>query len=117
LLSEDGDYGNATATRLLASPAAGFELGAGCGDDPVARTVWVDDAGAGFSTTGTWTRSTNVAGYFGSGYRVLGHGRTGVATWTLDLPAAGRYEVWAAFPAATDRNPEARFLVQTLTGA
>lgn len=118
LIAEDGDYGGQTSSRLLASPAAGFELGASCGDDPVARTVWVDDADAErFATTGTWTRSTNVAGYFASGYRVLGRGRTGTATWTLALPAAGRYEVWAAFPAATDRNPAATFRVAAMDGA
>lgn len=117
-IAEDGDYGGQTASRLLRAPAAGFELGAGCGDDPVARTVFVDDADAErFTTSGTWTRSTNVAGYHASGYQVLGRGRTGSATWSLGLSAAGRYEVWAAFPAASDRNPAARFLVEGLEGA
>ncbi|MBI2896984.1 MAG: D-alanyl-D-alanine carboxypeptidase family protein [Deltaproteobacteria bacterium] len=117
LIAEDGAYGNQTASRLLRSPAAGFELGAGCGDDPVAQTVWVDNAGAAFTTTGTWGWSTNVSGYFGDGYRVLRTGRTGSATWSLGLQAAGRYEVWAAYPSASDRNPRARFLVETLAGS
>lgn len=118
LIAEDGDWGGQTASRLAASPAAGFALGAGCGDDPLARTVWVDDADpAVFTTTGTWTASTNVSGYFQSGYRVLRTGRTGSATWTPALEAAGRYEVWAVFPAAGDRNPSARFRVYALDGA
>lgn len=117
IISEDGDFGGQTSARLLASPAAGFELGASCGDDPVARTITIDDRDARFATSGTWTSSTNVAGYFASGYRVLGRGRTGSATWTLALPAAGRYEVWALYPAAGDRNPETIFQVSALDGA
>ena len=118
LIAEDGAYGGQTSARLQRAPAAGFEIGAGCGDDPQARTVWVDDAdAAAFATTGTWTSSTNVAGYFGDGYRVLGRGRTGSATWTPSLEAAGLYEVSVAFPAATDRSPEARFLVVAQDGA
>jgi uncharacterized lipoprotein YddW (UPF0748 family) len=74
-----------------------------------AQDVVVDnDAGPpGFTTVGTWTQSVS-SGWNGGTYVFVGGGNPSLtATWHPTLPAAGNYEVLAAFLASANRTPRA----------
>ena len=67
-------------------------------DNPTAKSV------GGSGVEGNWTRSTNVAGYYGDDYQV--HAATtdpAWARWTPRLPSTGYYEIYLRWTAATDR--------------
>ena len=61
----------------------------------------IDNTDAGFSTTGTWSTSVSVSGYYGSDYlyAATGDGST-VATWNYTVGSAGTYEISARWVAA-----------------
>jgi hypothetical protein len=69
----------------------------------VPLTVYiVDDAAATF--VGTWGTSTQVPGFYGSGYRTASTVPAGAsATFTPSLPTTGSYEVFMRHPADTNR--------------
>ena len=61
---------------------------------------------SGFSTTGTWSASTSIAGYYGSNY--LHDGNTGntaskSATFSPSLSLAGNYDVQVRWTSGTNR--------------
>ncbi len=80
--------------------------------------VVVDDGGAGFSQTGTWTTSSNVSGYAGTGYRwaPTRGSATATATFRPSIPESGRYPVYVRFTRGSDRATDARFVVQHTGG-
>lgn len=66
----------------------------------------VDNTDAGFSTTGTWTASTSLAGYYGSNYLHDGStaaDATKTATWTSPITTTGTYAVYMRWTSYTDR--------------
>ena len=76
-----------------------------------------DDGLPGYSTTGTWEPST-TPGYAGgiyqwtSTYSTL----TATATWTPDLPEAGRYPVWVWYRHGDNRAYDTRYEIQHAGG-
>lgn len=72
-----------------------------------------DDGDGSFTSTGTWTPSTNVAGYWGTGYRWTNASATESATarWSFALAAEGRYPVYVRFTEGTDRVTDALYRV------
>lgn len=80
----------ALRARLLAD---GQVLDPGSLDPGALPGLVIDDSEA--SLVGAWTVSNTVASYVGSGYRHDGNADKGAksATFTVDLPAAGKYEV------------------------
>ncbi len=75
--------------------------------------VIVDNAGSGYSETGSWTASSNVNGYYATGYRWASASvnTTATAEFRPTLPKSARYPVYVWFPTASDRVPDARFEV------
>jgi len=67
---------------------------------------------------GDWPTSTNVFGYYYSGYRpnAPGNGSERL-TWRVDIPVAGSYEVFAWWTAAEDRATNAPFSVAHADGS
>ena len=67
--------------------------------------IIVDDAdSARFTTVGAWAFSTSSPGYYNSGYRTASAGTaTAVATWTMDIPTSGKYEVLCYYTAYSNR--------------
>ena len=67
----------------------------------------VDDPAA--AASGTWTPSTNVNAFFGSGYRWArsSANESATLTFTPDLPRAGRYPVYVWFTQGSDRARDA----------
>ncbi|HBP17344.1 MAG TPA: hypothetical protein DEA08_06085 [Planctomycetes bacterium] len=71
----------------------------------------VDDPAA--AASGTWTPSTNVNAFFGSGYRWArsSANESATLTFTPDLPRAGRYPVYVWFTQGSDRARDALYRV------
>ncbi len=67
--------------------------------------------------TGTWTASTNVAGYYGSGYWYANTASTSQpATFKFYLASAGTHTVQAWWTAASDRATAAPFIAFNANG-
>jgi hypothetical protein len=90
-------------------------LGLDAGNPP---KVKIENGGAGFSTTGTWSTSTGSTEASGGNYAVA-NGGTGsaTATYALNVPEAGRYEVCVWYPQGTNRATDAPFTVNSTAGA
>lgn len=75
------------------------------------------DPGA-VEVVGNWPTSTNVYGYYYSGYRLNASGEGSERfTWRVDIPVPGRYEVFAWWTAAADRATNAPYTIAHAQGA
>jgi len=74
-----------------------------------------DDGPPTYLETGTWTTSGST-GYDGGTYRYASAGTAATATWNVVIPAAGYYDMSAAFLQSTNRVDHARFVFQTSEG-
>ena len=80
-------------------------------DNPTAKSV------GGSGVAGNWTRSTNVAGYYGDDYQVhAATTDTAWARWTPRFPSTGSYEVYLRWTAATDRASSIPVTINTPSG-
>ena len=70
------------------------------------------------SATGVWSDSTGASGYFGPNFQTNDAG-TGaeVFTWTLDVPQAGQYEVFARWTAHSNRASDAPYTIHHASGS
>jgi hypothetical protein len=67
--------------------------------------------------TGTWTASTNVSGYYGSGYYAANAAQTSApATFWFNMPAAGTKTIDAWWTAGSDRSGAAPFIAFNASG-
>jgi protein phosphatase methylesterase 1 len=84
-------------------------LGNGC---PPKVIVSADAPAAQFSLQGDWTEETSGSFRFGNRFfhKPAGTG-SATATWSLSIPAAGKYEVCAWYTAAPDRAADATYSV------
>lgn len=80
--------------------------------------VKVDNADAGFSTVGGWSVGTTASEKYGSSY-AYATGGTGSAsaTFNLNAPAAGKYEICVRYPQGTNRAADAPFTVNHAGGS
>jgi chitodextrinase len=78
-------------------------------DIPDVSTI-ADNADSTFSTTGTWSVSNKAVGFFGDdyAYAYAGDG-SATAAFTFEIPADGKYEIAAQWPAHDSRAPDAPF--------
>jgi hypothetical protein len=80
-------------------------------DNPTAKSVGGSDVG------GNWTRSANVAGFYGSNYQVrAATTATAWARWTPRFSTTGYYDVYLRWTSASDRASAARVRVNGATG-
>jgi hypothetical protein len=80
-------------------------------DNPTAKSIGGSDLG------GNWTRSTNVARYYGSNYQVCAAtSATAWARWTPRFPSTGRYVVYIRWTAASDLATAAMVHINTSSG-
>jgi hypothetical protein len=75
-----------------------------------ADDIIIDNGGAGFATTGTWSASSFNTGYYGTNYMQDGTaaadtGKT--ATWTPTIPVAGDYLIYMRWAPAANRTSAA----------
>jgi hypothetical protein len=81
-------------------------------DNPTAKSTGGTDVG------GNWTRSTGVAGYWGTDYQVhAATTGTAWARWTPRLPSTGSYEIFMRWTAATDRSSGSTVTINTPAGS
>jgi hypothetical protein len=78
-------------------------------------TVTVDDDNSGFSSTGTWTVSGST-GYNNGNYRYASAGKSNTATWTLNLPFSGRWNIYAVFRTGSNRATAVIYTISTSDG-
>ncbi|WP_170109567.1 N-acetylmuramoyl-L-alanine amidase [Melghirimyces profundicolus] len=82
-------------------------------------TITLDNSDPDNVADGDWVTSTNVSGYYGSNYQANDSG-WGIApdtfTWNFNLPAAGKYRVYAYYTAAFDRATDAPYEIHTKNG-
>src|SRR5690606_31328072 len=72
----------------------------------------VDNNTSGFSASGNWSSATSASDKYGSNYRYRNVQATSdAATWTVNLPSAGSYEVYAWWSDGGNRSITAPYLV------
>lgn len=74
----------------------------------------VDNGDSGFSKTGAWATSS-LTGFNGTS-TLYSQAAGATATWTPNLPSAGRYAVYAWFPSYSNSDTAAQYEVQTVSG-
>ncbi len=81
-------------------------------DNPTAKSVGGSDLG------GNWTRSTSVAGFYGTDFQVTpATTSASSARWTPYFATSGSYDVYMRWTSATNRASAARVTVCTPSGA
>lgn len=81
-------------------------------------TYTVDNTDAGFTASTNWWASTSVPGYLGSNYRTRGTASVSdAATWKVNLPTSGTYQVQARWTAGTNRAPSAPYVIYHAGGS
>jgi RHS repeat-associated protein len=107
-----------TGTWPVSTAVSGFlgtnyQVHAANGEPPSA--IVADNASG--SATGTWPTSTSVGGYYGANYQVHAAGPgASVFTWTLGVPAAGTYQVYARWTQHPNRATNAKYTVNHSAG-
>jgi RHS repeat-associated protein len=120
LVVDNSDAGFSVRGTWAASSAVSGYLGTNYrvhapNGEPPASVVADNAAG---SALGDWPASTAVGGYHGTNYQVHAAGTgTNSFTWTLNVPAAGTYEVRARWTAHPNRATNAKFTVNHAGGA
>lgn len=77
--------------------------------------VYSGDGAPHYTEAGPWAAS-GLVGHAGSTTRYTQGGTGASATWTPELPQAGRYQVYAWYPAAATNTTEAQFTVRHAGG-
>ncbi len=81
-------------------------------------TVIVDNADAGFAASANWTTASSMPNYFFNNYRTRATGLiSDVAQWTVALPSAGTYQVYAWWPAASNYATSAPYIITHTAGS
>ena len=75
--------------------------------------IIVDDADSTrFTTVGSWSFSTSSPGYYDKGYKTAPAGTgSSVATWSIDIPTGGKYEIYCYYTEYTNRATDSPFSV------
>jgi len=80
--------------------------------------IVVDNANAGFAASASWSTGTGATDKYGSDYRFRStQAISDSATFTYSVPTAGNYEIYAWWPAGTNRSQTAPFVVSHSTGS
>ncbi len=87
--------------------------------DPDCVQVFADDAdgAAVYAESGAGWGSSAQADHFAFGSRVASGASLAEASFSLDLPRAGHYDVYAWYTAAANRNPAARYTIEHALGS
>ncbi len=103
-----------TSTAVSGFLGTNYQVHAANGEPPSA--IVADNASG--SATGTWPTSTSVGGYYGTNYQVHAAGTgASVFTWTLGVPAAGTYQVYARWTHHPNRATNAKYTINHSAGA
>lgn len=83
------------------------------------RGAVADNDAAGFDVvSGTWSRATGVAGFYGESYRTHAAGDgSSVVRWRPEVPVSGVYQVSVWYTAHSNRASNAPFVVRHVSGS
>ena len=87
---------------------------------PPGPSIIIDNSGAELVTDGaTWTLSNSTAGFVGDDYLVNFPGSSGPRrlTYILDIPQAGRHEMFMRWPIKSDRSPTVKVVIDHAGGS
>ncbi len=77
-----------------------------------------DNADSGFSASSNWVTSSSTPGYYGSNYAFrLTQSTSDAASWSVNLPATGSYQVFARWTAGSNRATSAPYIVTHAGGS
>jgi len=77
----------------------------------------VDNSDGGFSASSNWTTSTSGTQKYASNFRIRStQSVSDPATWTVNLPAAGQYEIYAWWTSGSNRATAAPYIVTHSSG-
>jgi len=120
IVVDNTDAGFSTTGTWSASTSVGGYLGTNyqhhyANGEPPAGVVADNSQG---TAVGTWNASTSVGGYYGTNYQAHAAGSgTESFTWTLAVPTAGTYEVYARWTQHPNRASDAKYTVNHAGGA
>lgn len=106
-------FGLLSPLTLVASLAGGVSLAQEAKPIDFHKLV-VDDSTAELS--GTWKDSTSVQGFVGAGYRTASGPEVHTATFKVNVPAEGEYELLVGYTHGGNRSKNAAVKVATLDG-
>ncbi|HSK99818.1 MAG TPA: NlpC/P60 family protein [Rubrobacteraceae bacterium] len=75
----------------------------------------VDNDSKNFEAPG-WKKQSSLSGYYGESYAVAGSAKAKAAQYKVEIPATGKYSVYAWLPADSDNTSAARFGITTASG-
>jgi FtsP/CotA-like multicopper oxidase with cupredoxin domain len=77
-------------------------------------TMIKDNGMAGFATSGSWTTSSGVPGFFGANFLYTNgvNSATKAASWTFTVPATGNYTLAALWTSAPNRATNAKYAIE-----
>lgn len=104
-----------TGTRAAMDLAVREMAIAGIPNDGPGTFVVVENGGAGYAESGTWTTSSSF-GYHGADSRFATVGTGATATFTPNLPLQGEYDVYAWYVSGTNRNASTTYNVNHAIG-
>lgn len=79
------------------------------GDPP---KIIVDNTDSGFTTSGTWSSGNAQVDKYGTNYNyAFGSYAPGTATWNLNVPETGLYEVCVWYPEASNRATDSPYTI------
>jgi hypothetical protein len=79
---------------------------------PPLPTYTLDNNQAGFSVIGTWSTGSSAADKYGADYRFKSTAPVSEpAQWSINVGTAGSYRIQAWWPAGTNRDPGAPFIL------
>lgn len=102
-------------TRAAMDAALQEMDGSGIPNDGPGTFVVVENGGAGYAESGTWTTSSSF-GYHGSDSRFATTLSGATATFTPTLPLQGEYDVYAWYVSGTNRNASTTYAVNHAIG-
>jgi len=112
-------YGGADPSPYHNTPLGVFmdllieKAGLNAGGAPIVK---YDNADANFAVSGTWSTETGDTDKHKANYRWATAGTAATATWALNLPEPGQYEVQMWWPDGTNRTAGAKVSVTHASG-
>ncbi len=105
------DYGNENLNTVHCYIYARYTIQPTPTPTPTLTEVIVDNASADCTLSGSWSASTSVRGWYASDYAVASNKSSSLATFYLNIPTEGIYDVFAYWTSSSDRSGQAPYTI------
>ena len=105
------NYGNENLVTVHCFIYARYSIQPTPTAEPTPLHVIVDNADAECTLTGAWSLSTNVRGWYNTDYAWANTKTSDSASFDLDIPEAGDYNVFIRYTRGSDRSTRAPYTV------